>query len=80
MLPGNPEELQKSKFPCSGSHIIFEFAAGIDGPGQACSCFVGVPVGRLGTPEEIAETVVWMVKTPYLTNKVITVDGGMYAY
>lgn len=38
-----------------------------------------VPVGRLGKPEEIAKTVLWMVNTGYVTNKVITVDGGMYA-
>ncbi|KAK4544756.1 hypothetical protein LTR36_004005 [Oleoguttula mirabilis] len=39
-----------------------------------------LPVGRLGRPEEIAETVLWMVNTAYVTNKVITVDGGMYPY
>ncbi|KAI9709888.1 MAG: hypothetical protein M1820_002965 [Bogoriella megaspora] len=39
-----------------------------------------IPVGRLGTPDEIAETVVWMVKTGYVNNKVVAVDGGMYAY
>lgn len=39
---------------------------------------VGVPVGRLGKPEEIAETVLWMIKTGYVTNKVIAVDGGMF--
>lgn len=37
-----------------------------------------IPVGRLGRPEEIAETVVWMVKTSYVTNKVIAVDGGWF--
>jgi 3-oxoacyl-[acyl-carrier protein] reductase len=37
-----------------------------------------VPVGRLGTPEEIAETVSWMVRCGYVTNKVIAVDGGMF--
>ncbi|MBA7489691.1 hypothetical protein ES702_00225 [subsurface metagenome] len=37
-----------------------------------------IPVGRLGTPDEIAETVLWMVKTSYVTNKVIAVDGGMF--
>ncbi|KAK5123802.1 hypothetical protein LTR85_002438 [Meristemomyces frigidus] len=42
--------------------------------------FVGLPVGRLGRPEEIAETVLWMVNTAYVTNKVITIDGGMYPY
>jgi 3-oxoacyl-[acyl-carrier protein] reductase len=37
-----------------------------------------IPVGRLGRPEEIAETVCWMVKTGYVTNKVIAVDGGWF--
>lgn len=37
-----------------------------------------IPVGRLGEPKEVAETVVWMVKTGYVTNKVIGVDGGMF--
>lgn len=37
-----------------------------------------IPVGRLGRPEEVAETVVWMVKTAYVTNKVIGVDGGYF--
>lgn len=35
-------------------------------------------MGRLGKPEEVAETVIWMVKTSYVTNKVIGVDGGMF--
>jgi NAD(P)-dependent dehydrogenase (short-subunit alcohol dehydrogenase family) len=38
----------------------------------------GIPIGRLGYPEEIAETVVWMVKTGYVTNKVVGVDGGFF--
>lgn len=37
-----------------------------------------IPLGRLGTPDEIAETLVWMVKTGYVTNKVVAVDGGMF--
>lgn len=37
-----------------------------------------IPIGRLGTPEEIAETVLWMVKTGYVTNKVVGVDGGLF--
>jgi len=28
-------------------------------------------------PEEVAETVLWMVKNAYVTNKIIAVDGGM---
>ncbi|PVH83929.1 3-oxoacyl-reductase [Cadophora sp. DSE1049] len=37
-----------------------------------------IPIGRLGFPDEIAETVLWMVKTGYVTNKVIAVDGGYF--
>lgn len=37
-----------------------------------------IPLGRLGQPEEIAETVMWMVKTGYVTSKVVAVDGGMF--
>jgi 3-oxoacyl-[acyl-carrier protein] reductase len=38
-----------------------------------------MPIGRLGTPDEIADTIAWMVKTGYVTNKVVAVDGGMVA-
>jgi 3-oxoacyl-[acyl-carrier protein] reductase len=37
-----------------------------------------IPIGRLGTPDEIADTILWMIKTGYVTNKVIAVDGGMF--
>ncbi|KAF8855827.1 putative short-chain dehydrogenase/reductase [Acephala macrosclerotiorum] len=37
-----------------------------------------IPIGRLGFPDEIAEMVLWMVKTGYVTNKVIAVDGGFF--
>jgi 3-oxoacyl-[acyl-carrier protein] reductase len=40
--------------------------------------FTEIPIGRLGTPDEIAETVLWMIKTGYVTNKLIAVDGGMF--
>jgi 3-oxoacyl-[acyl-carrier protein] reductase len=39
---------------------------------------IEIPIGRLGTPDEVAETILWMVKTGYLTNKVIALDGGMF--
>jgi 3-oxoacyl-[acyl-carrier protein] reductase len=37
-----------------------------------------IPVGRLGRPEEVAETVLWMVKCGYVSNKVVAVDGGWF--
>lgn len=41
--------------------------------------YLEIPIGRLGTPDEIAETVLWMIKTGYVNNKVVSVDGGWYA-
>lgn len=36
-----------------------------------------IPAGRMGTPEEIADTIALLAKTPiYLTGQVITIDGG----
>ena len=35
-----------------------------------------IPLGRLGKPEEIAQTVRYLAENPYITGQVITVDGG----
>jgi 3-oxoacyl-[acyl-carrier protein] reductase len=37
-----------------------------------------IPVGRLGTPDEVADMATAMLTNAYLTNKVITLDGGLY--
>jgi NAD(P)-dependent dehydrogenase (short-subunit alcohol dehydrogenase family) len=39
------------------------------------------PIGRLGTPEEIAETVVWLCSdaASFITGHTMTVDGGFVA-
>jgi 3-oxoacyl-[acyl-carrier protein] reductase len=39
---------------------------------------VPIPVGRLGQPGEVASMALAMLANAYLTNKVITVDGGIY--
>jgi 3-oxoacyl-[acyl-carrier protein] reductase len=68
MLPGSSEELSKSMF----LHRIHQEEQ------YELTKILEVPIGRLGTPDEIAETILWMIKTGYLTNKVIAVDGGMF--
>jgi 3-oxoacyl-[acyl-carrier protein] reductase len=37
-----------------------------------------VPVGRLGRPAEVADMAIAILGNPYLTNQVISLDGGMY--
>jgi 3-oxoacyl-[acyl-carrier protein] reductase len=37
-----------------------------------------VPVGHLGRPEDVAAMAAAMVTNPYLTDKVVTLDGGLH--
>jgi 3-oxoacyl-[acyl-carrier protein] reductase len=47
-------------------------------PGEPEELRGRVPVGRLGTPEEVADLAIATLRNPYLTNQVISIDGGMY--
>jgi 3-oxoacyl-[acyl-carrier protein] reductase len=38
-----------------------------------------IPVGRLGTPDEVADLALAILDNGYVTNHVIPVDGGMHA-
>jgi len=35
-----------------------------------------LPVGRIGEPEDIAQTYLYLMKQPFSTGQVIVVDGG----
>ena len=50
-------------------------------PGNAEQIISRHPLGRLGTPEEIAETVVWLASdaASFVTGHTMTVDGGYVA-
>ena len=37
-----------------------------------------IPMGRFGTPEEIAKCVIWLVKDTYTTGQIISPNGGWY--
>jgi 3-oxoacyl-[acyl-carrier protein] reductase len=47
-------------------------------PGEPEELKDRVPVGRLGTPEEVADLALATLRNPYITNQVISIDGGMY--
>jgi 3-oxoacyl-[acyl-carrier protein] reductase len=38
---------------------------------------IPIPVGRIGRPEEMADMAVAMLRNGYLTDKVVTLDGGI---
>jgi 3-oxoacyl-[acyl-carrier protein] reductase len=47
-------------------------------PGEPDELRARVPVGRLGQPGEVADLVLAMLRNPYLTNQVVSLDGGIY--
>ncbi|KAG9331662.1 hypothetical protein JZ751_018461, partial [Albula glossodonta] len=37
----------------------------------------GVPLGRFGEPDEVAQAVLFLLEAPYVTGQVLPVDGGL---
>jgi 3-oxoacyl-[acyl-carrier protein] reductase len=47
-------------------------------PGDPGELAKHVPVGRLGTPREVADLALAVLSNGYLTNQVVSVDGGIH--
>ncbi len=47
-------------------------------PGEEDELRQRVPVGRLGRPAEVADLALAVLRNPYLTSQVISLDGGSY--
>jgi 3-oxoacyl-[acyl-carrier protein] reductase len=47
-------------------------------PGEPDQLRERVPVGRLGTPAEVADLALAVLRNGYLTNQVISLDGGIH--
>jgi 3-oxoacyl-[acyl-carrier protein] reductase len=47
-------------------------------PGDPGELGERIPVGRVGTPAEVADLALAMLRNGYLTSKVIAIDGGLY--
>jgi 3-oxoacyl-[acyl-carrier protein] reductase len=47
-------------------------------PGDPGGLAQRIPVGRLGTPAEVAAMALAILTNGYVTNQVISVDGGMH--
>jgi len=37
-----------------------------------------IPIGRMGTPEEVAQVVIMVVANPYMTGQTVPVNGGVH--
>jgi 3-oxoacyl-[acyl-carrier protein] reductase len=78
MLPGSNDELSKSTFYIQVLKCSCRRLQSCGSQNHTNNLSLEIPIGRLGTPDEIADTILWMIKTGYVTNKVIAVDGGMF--
>lgn len=47
-------------------------------PGDPGQLAARIPVGRLGRPEEVAALAIAVLTNDYLTNQVVSLDGGMH--
>lgn len=43
---------------------------------QMCAIIASVPMQRIGKPEDIAHSVLYLAEASYITGQIITVDGG----
>jgi NAD(P)-dependent dehydrogenase (short-subunit alcohol dehydrogenase family) len=66
--------------PLRGTAMSDRVTAAIPGLDERYEAFA--PVGRLGTPEEVADAVVWLCSNTasYVTGVALPVDGGWVAY
>jgi 3-oxoacyl-[acyl-carrier protein] reductase len=47
-------------------------------PGKPAELAARVPVGRIGSPDEVADLALAVLRNGYLTSHVLSLDGGMY--
>jgi hypothetical protein len=47
-------------------------------PGDPGALATMIPVGRLGRPEEVADLALAVLRNGYMTNQVVSLDGGMH--
>jgi 3-oxoacyl-[acyl-carrier protein] reductase len=47
-------------------------------PGDPADLAKSVPVGRVGAPDEVADLALAILRNAYLTNHVLSLDGGMH--
>jgi NAD(P)-dependent dehydrogenase (short-subunit alcohol dehydrogenase family) len=66
---------------CPGYIATPMTAQGMQDPERMARMIASEPVGRMGQPEEVAETVVWLCSdaASFVTGHTMTIDGGYVA-
>jgi 3-oxoacyl-[acyl-carrier protein] reductase len=49
-------------------------------PGDPAELALRIPVGRLGTAAEVADLALAILRNGYMTNQVVSIDGGLYPH
>ena len=92
MVRGSPAEQRRWSMPNAVSVLIASVlcpgyiqtpmtAAATQDPARRALIIASEPVGRMGHPEEVAETVVWLCSNAasFVIGHALTVDGGYMA-
>ena len=57
--------------------VLWPDSHGIGDDADKCALLARTPLRRIGTPEDVASAVLWLVRdAPFVTGQIITVDGG----
>jgi len=49
-------------------------------PGDPDHLATLIPIGRLGTPEEVADLAMAIISNGYVTNQVVGINGGLHRH
>lgn len=52
---------------------------GLNDPARQRAIVEGIPLGRIGTPQDVAEAVVFLAASRHVTGQILAVDGGRLA-
>jgi pteridine reductase len=45
-------------------------------PAEAEEIRAAIPMKRIGSPDDVAEAILYLFRAPYVTGTILTVDGG----
>ena len=52
---------------------------GLDDPERRRAIVEGIPLGRIGTPADVADAVLFLARSRHVTGQILAVDGGRLA-